>query len=104
MNRIIVSLAAAACVVGSSTPATAAGRPADVCTPTRPTDPSSTDDNPGAGGRLGLNEDYHEDGHPYFGEIYSDYQKASAQDDIAGNETLLAHTVGNDCNNFDEGD
>ena len=105
MNRIILAFAAASFLMTSSGPASAQGRPADHCTPTSPPlDPGTEDTNPGAGGRLGLNQDYHDDGHPYFGEILSDFQVAWAQDDVKGNETLLAHTVGNDCHNFDFGD
>jgi hypothetical protein len=105
MNRIIMALAAASFLLTSSGSVSAQGRPDDFCTPTSPpVDPSLKDTNPGAGGRLGLNEDFHEDGHPYFGENLSDFQVAWAQDDIAGNETLIAHTVGNDCHNFDFGD
>ena len=105
MNRIILALAAANFLMTSSGPVSAQGKPDDHCTPTSPpVDPGEEDTNPGAGGRLGLNEDYHADGHPYFGEILSEFQVGWAQDDIAGNETLIAHTVGNDCHNFDFGD
>jgi hypothetical protein len=105
MNRIIIAVAAATCLVSISGPLYAQSRSADHCTPTSPpVDPGTEDTNPGAGGRLGLNQDYHDDGRPHFGEILSDFQVAWAQDGVKGNETFLAHTVGNDCHNFDFGD
>jgi hypothetical protein len=104
MKTTMAAIAGTLVLLGSG-PAAARGQPVDFCTPTAPpVDPGTTDYNPGAGGRLGLNSDYHEDGHPYFGEILSKFQVAWAQDDVRGNETLIAHTVGNDCHNFDLGD
>jgi hypothetical protein len=62
------------------------------CHPTRPTDPSSEDSNPGAGGFLGLNDDS-DLLRGTFGKIVS--QDARSQQ--GPHDPPLRDLVGNDC-------
>jgi len=62
------------------------------CRPTRPTDPSSEDGNPGAGWILGLNDDS-----DFLGGTFGELVSQDAQSHQGSHDPLLRDVVGNDC-------
>jgi hypothetical protein len=87
-------------VLLAATPLAAA--PADVCRPAGPPQKpvNSEDFNPGLGGAIGLNDDFHDDledpfDHP--GAVISDLSRTFAQDDEPGGVHILKDVAGRDC-------
>jgi len=78
----------------------ASGQPG-VCRPTAPGKPVNTEDfNPGLGGELGLNDDFHDDIDEPFddpGGVISEFSRGLAQDGEPGGVQVLKDIVGNDC-------
>ena len=62
------------------------------CRPSRPTDPSSEDGNPGAGRILGLNDDS-----DLLGGAFGQLVSQDAQSHQGPHDPLLRDVVGNDC-------
>ena len=62
------------------------------CRPTRPTDPSSEDSNPGAGWILGLNDDS-----DFLRGTFGQLVSQDAQSHQGPHDPLLRDVVGNDC-------
>ena len=62
------------------------------CRPTRPTDPSSEDGNPGAGWILGLNDDS-----DFLRGTFGQLVSQDAQSRQGPRDPLLRDVVGNDC-------
>jgi hypothetical protein len=99
------SIIVAAMLAAMAAPAGAADHPADtaLCTPTAPpADAGSEDGNPGAGGRLGLNQDFHDEDFR-LGAVLNEVVRQLASDGAPGDARFFSLTVGNDCRNLDLG-
>ena len=95
--RVLISLCAL--VVAASLPTQANAQSCSgAAPPTRPV--NSEDFNPGLGGELGLNDDFHDDiAEPFDepGRVISTLTRELARDDERGGINLLRPIVGLDC-------
>ena len=95
----IALLLSSALLLGAPVSVQAAG---NACPPAGPPEQpvTSEDLNPGLGGEIGLNDDFHDDIWEPFdqpGVVISTYTRELAQDDQKGAIDLVPQVVGRDC-------